>query len=486
MGMTTIDYVVLVLYSAIVVLIGVWALRKTKTTAEYFAGGWKVPWWLAAISHHMSGYSAFAFVAYAGVAWKYGFSIYTVWSVTIGIGLIVTAFTFAPRWAKLAKKAIMTPLEYLEQRYNVIARIVLALSGIGVKFVDEGLKIYSLAVFLSVFMGIPLVWSVIIGGVIVLIYMTIGGILASLWTDFLQAIVQFSITIITLFIALQVVGGIGGLVTKAPEGFWQPLSGPYNPLWWFIFLIVVTLSYAGGTWGLAQRFISVGKPKEARRAALLSSILYFTYPLSFFIPMWATRIIYPSLDKPDYAYAIFCKDYLPKVAPGLLGLMAAAMFAATMSMVDSDLNALAAVLTKDVYGRIRRGLSDKHLLNVGRIATFIFGLITIGVALVAPQLGGAFQAMVKWYAGLLGPISIPLLFGLLYRGTSWRGALASWAGGFTVWAILNFGLHTPWEITTGCQLLTSFVIFFLEPLIVKKSVDEERRVTDLFEVLRDP
>jgi len=484
MGMSAIDYVVLVIYCIVVIAIGMWAMRKTKTTADYFAGGWKIPWWLAAISHHMSGYSAFAFVAYAGVAWRYGFTIYTIWALTIGIGLIITAFTFAPQWAKLAKKAIMTPIEYLEQRYNVVTRIAIALSGIGIKFVDEGLKIYSLAVFLSTFIGMPLIWSIIIGGVIVIIYMVIGGILASLWTDFIQAIVQFSVTIITLFIALSVVGGISGLISNAPPGFWKPLSGPYDLPYWIVFLIVVTLSYAGGTWGLAQRFISVGRPEEARKTALFSALLYLVYPLSFFIPMWATRIIYPKLDNPDYAYAIFCRDYLPKVAPGLLGLMTAAMLAATMSMVDSDLNALAAVLTRDVYGRIRKGLSDKHLLRVGQIATLVFGLITIWVALVAPQLGPAFNVMVTWYAGLLGPISIPLLLGLLFKGTSWRGAIASWAGGFIVWAIFNFGLRTPWTITTGCQLLTSFAIFFLEPLIVRKSPDEEKRIAELFEALR--
>ncbi len=217
--MTVVDYIVLVIYSMLCILIGFAAMRRTKTTSDYFVGGWKVPWWLAAVSHHMSGYSAFAFVAYAGVAYKYGFTIYTVWSLTIGIGLIITAFTFGPRWAKLSRKNILTPIQFTEERYNAITRIALALSGIGIKFIDEGLKVYSLAVFVSVFVGIPLVWSIVIAGIITLLYTTIGGLLADVLTDFLQAIVQFSVTIITLFVALQLVGGFEGLISKALEGF---------------------------------------------------------------------------------------------------------------------------------------------------------------------------------------------------------------------------------------------------------------------------
>jgi SSS family solute:Na+ symporter len=114
-------------------------------------------------------------------------------------------------------------------------------------------------------------------------------------------------------------------------------------------------------------------------------------------------------------------------------------------------------------------------------------IIASFIPLAFPQAGGIFSIMVDWYAGLLGPIGIPLLLGLVYKHTTWRGAIASWAGGFIVWAIFKYGLKTPWTITTWVQLITSFVIFFLEPIITRKiakiSTEEIKRIEKFFEGL---
>jgi len=484
--MTPLDYVVLVIYSMMVLAIGYFATRRIKSLGDYFAGGWKVPWWLAAVSHHVSGYSAFAFVAYAGIAYRYGFTIYTIWALTISIGLLIGALVFAPRWGALGKKGIVSPLQFLEERYSLAPRIAIAISFTSIKFIDLGLKIFSLAVFINAFVGLDIVWSIIIAGGISVAYMVTGGILASIWTDFTQAIIQFIPTIILFFAALQAVGGFSGLVSKAPPGFWQPLSGPYDFPYWLAFLIVVTLSYCGATLNLAQRFISVGGAEEARKAALLSALLYLTYPVAMFVPMWAARILYPNLDKPDYAYAVIAREFLPRIAPGLLGVLLVSLFAATMSMVDSDLNSLSAVFTIDVYGRLKKITNEKILLKKAAIITLIFGIIMViasFIPLAFPQAGGIFDIMVRWYAGLLGPIGIPLLLGLVYKRTTWRGALASWAGGFIVWAIFSYGLKTPWTITTWAQLITSFAVFFLEPMITRKSPEEIKKIEKFFEGL---
>jgi len=488
--MTPIDYAVIVVYSIIALVIGYFATRRTKSVADYFVGGWKVPWWLSAVSHHVSGYSAFAFVAYAGIAYRYGFTIYTIWALTISIGLLIGALIFAPRWGALGKKGVLSPLQYLEERFNLPTRVGIAVSFTSIKFIDLGLKIFSLAVFLNAFVGLDIVWSIIIAGVLTIAYMVTGGILASIWTDFAQAIIQFTPTIILFIVALQAVGGFDGLISKAPPGFWQPLSGPYDFWYWLAFLIVVTLSYCGATLNLAQRFISVGAAKEARKVALLSAILYLTYPVVMFTPMWIARVLYPNLDKPDYAYAVIARDFLPKIAPGLLGFMLVSLFAATMSMIDSDLNSLSAVFTVDLYGRLKKVSDEKKLLKIAQIITLVFGIIMIiasFIPLAFPQAGGIFNIMVDWYAGLLGPIGIPLLLGLVYKHTTWRGAIASWAGGFIVWAIFKYGLKTPWTITTWAELITSFVIFFFEPIITRKiakiSTEEIKRIEKFFEGL---
>jgi SSS family solute:Na+ symporter len=106
------------------VIIGVYVKNLIKGIEDYFTAGHRMPWWLAAVSHHMSGYSAFALIAYASVAYKVGFPIYTLWAVTIAIAMVMGALVFAPRWTNLGLyKKVVTPLEIMEPRCGFLLHI---------------------------------------------------------------------------------------------------------------------------------------------------------------------------------------------------------------------------------------------------------------------------------------------------------------------------------------------------------------------------
>ena len=89
--------------------------------------------------------------------------------------------------------------------------------------------------------------------------------------------------------------------------------------------------------------------------------------------------------------------------------------------------------------------------------------------------------MMDWYAAVLGPVSVPLLLGMLNPRTTWRGALAAWFAGLATFVLLKYGLHAPWTVFTGGELLVTFGVFFGEGYLGKLSPDEEARVDDLFE-----
>ena len=131
------DYAVIAVYMLLMIALGVVAKMKVRNAQDYFAAGKRVPWWLGAISHHMSGYSAFAYVGYADIAYRLGFNIWTLFALPCAIGIAFGAFVWAPRWAKMT---ILTPVEYLEKRFNNLVRQLTAWSGIALKFVDEGLR----------------------------------------------------------------------------------------------------------------------------------------------------------------------------------------------------------------------------------------------------------------------------------------------------------------------------------------------------------
>jgi Na+/proline symporter len=134
---TALDWAILSGYFVVMVGIGLWAKGRVHNVADFFTARGRIPWWLSGISHHMSGYSAVMFVAFAAVAYNYGLAMYVWWALTIGIGVGIGAFVFAARWNRLrSKHGVASPLEYLARRYNLPTQQALAYSGALLKVVD--------------------------------------------------------------------------------------------------------------------------------------------------------------------------------------------------------------------------------------------------------------------------------------------------------------------------------------------------------------
>ncbi len=150
-----------------------------------------MPWWLAGISHHMSGYSSAVFVAYAGIAYSSGITIYIWWACSISLGLLIGSGIFPPKWVRLRQQLkIVSPLEYLQIRYDRRTHQLLAWSGVGLKVLDVGAKWTAAGILLEVFAHVPLGWGVLLTGSVTLFYSIAGGLWADAMTDLSQFIIQ--------------------------------------------------------------------------------------------------------------------------------------------------------------------------------------------------------------------------------------------------------------------------------------------------------
>jgi SSS family solute:Na+ symporter len=474
--MGTAGWLVLLLYFGLMIVIGLWARSRVHDARDFFTAGGRMPWWLAGISHHMSGYSAAVFVAYAAVAYTTGFALYVWWAIGVVIAMMIGAALFAPRWPWLRQQlGIISPLEYLATRYNVPTQQVLAWSGAALKLFDVGAKWTASAVLLNVFAGVPLVWGVLLTGGVTLIYSTVGGLWADALTDLGQFVIQLVAGITMLVVALAQLGGVSALWTMwshLPPSHSHPFSGSYTAVFFLVYVLVDTVSYNGGTWNLAQRFIAAGDGIKARRAALLSGGLYLVWPLVLFFPMWAAPLILPNLKQPDQSYALLATHLLPG---GLIGLVLAGMFAHTMAMSSSDANAISAVVVRDIIPALVRGrssLSPRAELAVGRIATFGFIVLSLVVALAANSFGGVLGLLVLWFGALVGPVAIPMLLGMLpwFRRSGPSAALLSWAAGLVVFALTKYvfaaavaelGKNWTSTVTVAGPILVSLVVFVL-------------------------
>ncbi|GAB3829165.1 sodium:solute symporter family protein [Kribbella italica] len=464
--MTALDWTVLAGYFVLMVLIGLWSRTKIKTVVDYFTTGGRIPWWLSGISHHMSGYSAVMFVAFAAVAYTYGITVYVWWAVSIGVGVGIGAFVFAARWNRLrAKHGVVSPLEYLAQRYNLPTQQVLAYSGAALKVVDIASKWVAIAVLLNGFTGVPMRWGILLTGVVTMLYATLGGLWADVLTDFGQFVIQAAAGIAMFVGVLRHLDGVPTLWKmwdQLPEGHGDALNGPYTPIFLIAFLFIKTFEYNGGMWNLAQRYMAAPSGSEAKRSALLSSILWLVWPLVLFIPMCAAPLLVPDLGKPEQSYVELAQLLLPS---GLIGLVLAGFFSHTMAMVASDANVISSVITRDLgpvlVPKLRR-LSDAATLKFARITTFTFVTVSMLIAILTNGQGVVLKIVVDLVAATMGPISIPLMLGLLpwFRRCGSRAAIASWAAGLIVWAVVKWGIgSTDTTMVVALPLATSLVVY---------------------------
>ena len=168
------DYLVVGGYFALVLWIGIWFRNRLTNTSDYFAGGNQVPWWMAGISHYMSSFSAFSFIAYAQIAYMYGWVSVTLFWAAVP-GCLAGGLFFAKRWRRAR---VITPVQFLETRFNGMLRQLFAWAGIPMKIFDDALKVFATGLFVSVASGLSLPWSIVICGVVMVAYTFFGGLWA--------------------------------------------------------------------------------------------------------------------------------------------------------------------------------------------------------------------------------------------------------------------------------------------------------------------
>ncbi|GAA2812642.1 sodium:solute symporter family protein [Crossiella cryophila] len=487
--MGTLDWVVVAGYFFVMVAIGWWSRGRIANVVDFFTAGGKMPWWLSGISHHMSGYSAVMFVAFASEAYRLGLTVYVWWALTIGIGIGIGAFLFAARWNRLrSKHGVASPLEYLARRYNVPAQQLMAWSGSLLKVVDIAAKWSAVAILLRGFAGVPIAWGILIVGVVTMIYSVLGGLWADALTDFGQFIIQGAAGIVMFVAVAAHFGGIQfmwEIWDKLPAANSEPLREPYTATFFMALFVIKTLEYNGGMWNLAQRYMAAPSGREAKRSAILSSVLWLVWPLVLFFPMWAAPLIVPDLAaRAGDAYIELGKVMLPA---GMIGLVLAGFFSHTMAMVSSDANVITAVITRDILPRIWKGakrMTGAAQLKLARATTFSFIGLSMLMAVSLDTTDGVLKVVVDLVAATMGPIAVPLMLGMLpwFRRMGPSSAISSTLGGLGVWAVLyisqQMGTTVAKEALVAYPLLTSVVLFLVVGLVKPERTTDRDELID--------
>ncbi|MEU1076936.1 MULTISPECIES: sodium:solute symporter family protein [unclassified Streptomyces] len=485
--MNSLDWAVLIGYFGVMVAIGVWSHKRVDDVSDFFTAGGRMPWWLSGISHHMSGYSAVMFTGYAGIAYRYGVTSFVTWSFPIAVGIGIGAKLFAPRLNRLRSKLhVASPLEYLKNRYNISTQLALALSGMLLKIVDVGAKWAAIATLLSVFTGVTLTQGIFITGCITAVYCTVGGLWADALTELGQFVIQLCAGVAMLVATMGKLGGFSALWTvwdKLPSGHAEPTAGPYTVTFLLAFLFIKTFEYNGGMWNQAQRYMATDSARSATRSARLSAILWLVWPVVLFFPMWCAPLVVHA-KKPDASdsYALMTETLLPH---GLLGLVIVGFFSHTMAMCSSDANAISAVFTRDIapaLSRRARGWDSRAGLLAARLSTLVFLGLSMAIAtqVNSPAFKDIITVVIKWVAGLMGPIAIPFMLGMLraFRKSGPTAALTSWAVGLVVFFLVNYNLDgsdrtgVALQYQVSVPLAVSLVLYVVIGLIKPEDTPE--------------
>jgi len=462
-----VDYFVIAIYGLLMVVVGIYVMRFNRGAVEYFRGGSRIPWLVAGLSCFMSGFSAWTFTGAAGVAYSHGIAAVGLY-IGNAASFLLGYFVFAARWRR---SRVTTVMEYLSDRFNPVTHQTFSWVTIFFQLFTSASTLYGLSLFISSACGFPVTWTIVGAGSLIIFYCVVGGLWAVVVTDFLQASILMPFCLVLVITSLAKVGGVMGLVHSLPPQMKTlHFSGEFG--WVYLLSWTIMVSFGYNTSAMAQRYFSVDDERSARKVALLCCGLFFVGAFLWFLPPMAMRVIYPDLhtvwpalaNPSEASYAVASLTLLPH---GLIGVMLAAMFSATMANLSAQFNLKSAILSKDVYQTlIRKNAGERELLAVGWINTFLIGAMTTGIATFMAASGkSVFQIMLTFNTLISLAYGPPALLGLVVRRTPPWSGLASFMTGLVLGILGVFVFH--WSLIQQVAIIipSSFGIFFLSGLL---------------------
>ncbi len=452
----------ILIYLIVLLIIGFYAGKATKNLEGFLLAGRRLGPFINAMTLQATWNSASAYMGIPALLYVFGWSGNWIF-VTAVIGLIIPAL-FLAKWIreKTEKLGALTQAEYLGIRYDSdLVRIIFAVAIIVFTIPMLMAQYKGAGILFNVTLGIPLWHAVIIGGIVIAVYTSIGGFLAVAWTDTFQGILMFIATFLIIVVGFTKIGGLGGLnsalAQQNPEllNIFDPkmFTGPLV----VIGAIVQYLLAPATNPNFLIRYFTIKDSRSIKPFVRWLLVTNISFSLIFTAGLLARGLL-PGLQQPDMAVPSLVMHLFPE---WLAVLIMCGILAAVMSTVDSLLITTTSALVRDIYQcTINQKISEKKVFFISRILTLLIGVLSIILTLTwAPPFLTilVFLGMGFFVSGLVGP----QLVGMFWkRSTKW-GAIASTICGPTILLWLHYGLKWNVFVATLPAIGVGLLAFFL-------------------------
>jgi len=434
-NVSTIDFIVILIYFLLVLGIGFWASRKDSTSEDYFLAGRNVGWIAIGASLFASNISSEHFIGLAGTGSSSGLAV-GHFELLASLIVLMLGWIFVPFYLR---SGVFTMPEFLEKRYSKSSRMYLTSISIVAYIITKiSVTLFAGGLLLNKILGWDMVTSAIVLIIITGLYTIIGGLKAVIYTELLQTVVLIGGAVTLTWIGLGEVGGFAGLQAKLPGEFfdmWKPLSHPDFPWTGIIFgAPILGIWYWCTDQFIVQRVLAAKNINHARSGAILAGFLKVLPLFILVLPGLIAAVLFGTTG--DDAYPTLVTSYLLPV--GIKGLVIAGLLAALMSSLASCFNSTSTLFTMDFYSHFNPNASENKLVLVGRLATTVMVVLgVLSVPLITMLSDQLFVYLQSVQAYVSPPIAAVFLFGLFWSRANSKGAIYALISG-AVLGILRF------------------------------------------------
>lgn len=497
-----VDYLLVAVYFVFVLAIGVLARRRISSSMDFFLAGRSLPAWVTGLAFIAANLGAVEIMGMSANGAEYGLpTLHYFWvgavPAMLFLGLVMMPFYYGSR--------VRSVPEFMRRRFGIGAHLVNALSFAVAQVLIAGVNLFLLGSVLNALLGWPLWLAVLVAAVIVLSYITLGGLSAAIYNEVLQFFVIVAALLPLTLVGLHRVGGWRGLRTRVsalPDGASQLHSWPGSE---FSGISNSALSVLGIVFGLGfvmsfgywttnfvevQRALATNSIAAARRTPIIGAYPKMFIPFIVVIPGMISAVLVPQMA--DYkagrasgatynqALMYLMKAVLPN---GLLGVALTGLLAAFMAGMAANISAFNTVFSYDLWQQyVAKDRPDGYYLRIGRMATLGATVLAVGTAFIASSFSNMMDYLQTLFSFFNAPLFATFLLGMFWKRMTatagWVGLVFGTLAAITVFILYKTGvIHLSGQgtsfVAAGVAFVVDIVLSVLVSLVTRPKPDSE-------------